>query len=75
LRMRLHKSEQRVADVEDVCRSCSGLAFGEVVKCDSRDCPVFYTRIRDDAALRSLEDRLEPVMEDLENGVPDECFA
>jgi DNA polymerase zeta len=75
LRTRLHKSEQRVANIEDVCRSCSGFAFGEAVACDSRDCPVFYTRIREDAALRSLENRLEPVMEDLENGVIDERIA
>lgn len=74
LRTRLHRAERRVANIEDVCRNCAGLAFGEEIKCDSRDCPVFYTRVREDAALRSLENRFEPVVEDLENRIPDERF-
>ncbi|KAF2805235.1 uncharacterized protein BDZ99DRAFT_396509 [Mytilinidion resinicola] len=49
LRMRLNQAETRVKSVEDVCRSCAGLAFGEEVRCDSRDCPVFYTRLRERA--------------------------
>jgi len=66
LRSKLHKEERKVVNVGNVCRSCAGFSFGETVPCDSRDCPVFYTRIREQAALRSLEDRLDPLMQELE---------
>ena len=38
-------------DVEAVCRSCAGLAPGggggeDPHACDSKDCPVFYTRVK-----------------------------
>lgn len=46
LRAKINKAENRVSNLEAVCRSCAGLAFGEEVKCDSRDCPVFYTRTK-----------------------------
>lgn len=68
LREKLHRAERRVVNVRDVCRSCDGLAFGEEVRCDSRDCPVFYTRLREQAALKSLDQRYEPVIEELEKG-------
>lgn len=51
LRTRLQRSEARAQRVDMVCRSCSGLAFGDEVRCDSRDCPVFYTRVRERANL------------------------
>ena len=66
LRSKLHKEERKVVSVGNVCRSCAGFSFGEAVPCDSRDCPVFYTRIREQAALRSLEDRLDPLIQELE---------
>jgi len=46
LRGKIAKAERRHRDLEDVCRSCAGLAFGEEVKCDSRDCPTFYSRVK-----------------------------
>jgi DNA polymerase zeta len=66
LRMRLHKAERRVKNVGEVCRDCSGLAFGDEICCDSRDCPVFYTRVREEAALRSLKESVGGVVEILE---------
>lgn len=72
LRTKLHRSQRRVCKVRDVCRSCAGLAFGEDVRCDNRDCPVFYTRLKEEATLRALEDRLDPVIEELEHREPDE---
>ena len=53
LQSRLSKAEEKAVNLEKVCRSCSGLAWGEAVKCDSKDCPVFYTRTRHAASLRS----------------------
>jgi DNA polymerase zeta len=67
LKDRLWKSEQKAKQVDMVCRSCSNLAWGEEILCDSRDCPVFYTRIRERSQLSSLKDSVGPVIEVLEN--------
>lgn len=66
LRSRLFKSEKKAVDLEKVCRSCAGLAWGEAVKCDSKDCPVFYTRTRHMASLGSTKSVLAPVIGVLE---------
>lgn len=62
LRARLNKTEKKAVELEKVCRSCAGLAWGEDVKCDSKDCPVFYTRTRHIAELRSSKTMTEQVM-------------
>ena len=49
----LMRAERRVRDVHRVCQSCMGVAWGEEVKCDSKDCPVFYSRTRQDSELRN----------------------
>ncbi|OAG06859.1 uncharacterized protein CC84DRAFT_1142989 [Paraphaeosphaeria sporulosa] len=61
------KSEKRAANINAICRSCSNLAWGETIRCDSRDCPVFYTRIRENSRLAGLRDDLGRVVEILEN--------
>lgn len=66
LRRRIQKSESRVQNVDAVCQSCAGLAFGEEVRCDSRDCPVFYTRVRERAHLTAINDTVGPVLTTLE---------
>ena len=67
LRSRLWKAEKKAASMEMVCRSCAGLAWGEEVKCDSKDCPVFYTRVRHIASLRNIRVGTEPVVKVLED--------
>lgn len=67
LRLRLGKAEKKAANLEMVCRSCAGLAWGEEVKCDSKDCPVFYTRVRHMASLRNIRVGTEPVVKLLED--------
>ena len=62
LQLQLNKMEKKAVNLENVCRSCAGLAWGEEVKCDSKDCPVFYTRIRHLAGLRSSKVMAEPVL-------------
>ncbi|KAJ0422161.1 hypothetical protein BJY00DRAFT_300527 [Aspergillus carlsbadensis] len=37
---RQRQAEQRVANLERVCRSCMDVPFGDDVNCDSLDCPV-----------------------------------
>ncbi|TKA26043.1 hypothetical protein B0A50_05555 [Salinomyces thailandicus] len=51
LRRQVQRAEGKVRDLQDVCRSCAGLTVGEEVKCDSRDCPVFYSRVKADTLL------------------------
>ena len=66
LRSRLNKAKNKAVNLQKICRSCARLAWGEEVKCDSKDCPVFYTRARHMASLRSTRQLTEPVMKALE---------
>jgi DNA polymerase zeta len=60
---RLQQAEKRVVDLHRVCRSCMGVPFGDEVKCDSKDCPVFYSRTRSVADLRRARAVLGPAAE------------
>jgi DNA polymerase zeta len=73
LKYRIWNSETRVSEVEMVCRRCSNLAWGEDIKCDSRDCSVFYTRIKERSKLAALRNGVGPVIELMEK-VDDEMF-
>ena len=66
LRSRLRKSEKRNADFHAICRSCAGLAPLEEVSCDSKDCPVFYSRVRQAGTLASDRHSIEPAIRALE---------
>jgi DNA polymerase zeta len=52
LQTQLNEQQRRYADVQRVCQSCAGFAplEGEV-PCDSRDCPVFYSRVKERARM------------------------
>ena len=62
----LTKLERKVTDMAKMCRSCSNLAFGEDIRCDSKDCPVFYSRTRLNAARTNTRALLTPVLRVLE---------
>ncbi|KAL8921078.1 MAG: hypothetical protein Q9172_004200 [Xanthocarpia lactea] len=66
LRLRQNCAEQRAVNLKKVCRSCAGLAWGDDVRCDSKDCPVFYTRARHMASLKTDTTVMGPVMKVLE---------
>jgi len=66
LTSRLQRAEKRVVDLHRICRSCAGLAFGDDVRCDSMDCPVFYARTRSVARWRNSKAVLGPVVRALE---------
>ena len=66
LRNRLNATTKRFLDLEKICRSCSGLAWGEEVKCDSKDCPVFYSRCRTKADLGWMRGRVGSVVRGVE---------
>lgn len=65
LRSRLNGEERMFMDLQKICQGCSGLAPLEEVSCDSKDCPVFYTRTRQKARLRTERALVEPVMKEL----------
>jgi len=66
LREMVRSTEIKARDVDLVCRDCSGLAWGEEIRCDSRDCPVFYTRIKERSKLNGLKDSVGRVVEIIE---------
>ncbi|KAL8675269.1 MAG: hypothetical protein Q9168_000390 [Polycauliona sp. 1 TL-2023] len=66
LRLRQNLAEKKAISLEKVCRSCAGLAWGDEVRCDSKDCPVFYTRARHMTSLRTDSTVTGPVMKVLE---------
>jgi len=70
LRTRLVKAERKAAQLAKVCRSCSGLGWNEEIRCDSKDCPVFYSRTRQKAALANEEAQILPVIRNLQEKEP-----
>ncbi|KAI4189626.1 MAG: hypothetical protein L6R41_001355 [Letrouitia leprolyta] len=66
LRTKQNLAEQKATNLEKICRSCAGSAWGDDVCCDSKDCPVFYTRARHMASLKTETTVIEPVMKVLE---------
>jgi DNA polymerase zeta len=72
LKDRIWAKEVQVRDVERTCRSCSKLAPGDEIKCDSRDCPVFYTRIKERSRLTALRGGVERVVEVIEQHIDED---
>jgi DNA polymerase zeta len=66
LRCKLARSEKKASMLAKVCRSCSGLGWNEDIKCDSKDCPVFYSRTRHKADHASTQAQIVPVLKALE---------
>lgn len=69
LRYRLLAAGKKKADIDSVCRSCAAVPFGDEVQCDSRDCPVFYSRVKADAKLAVETRLLGPVIDELEGTI------
>ncbi|KAF2208252.1 hypothetical protein CERZMDRAFT_71056 [Cercospora zeae-maydis SCOH1-5] len=69
LRRKLQAAETKAKAMHDICKSCAGLAFDDEVKCDSRDCPVFYSRVKADTQLRAVKRRIGTVLEALEEAL------
>jgi DNA polymerase zeta len=66
LRAKLNNAERKATQLAMVCRSCSGLGWDEEIKCDSKDCPVFYSRVRQSADIKQIRSEIMPVLFDLE---------
>ncbi|KAK3695542.1 hypothetical protein B0T22DRAFT_455554 [Podospora appendiculata] len=65
LQSRLNAEQRGYADVVKVCQGCAGLAPLEGVECDSKDCPVFYTRVKQGTKLRAERAVVEPLVRHL----------
>lgn len=72
LKTKLTKAEKRRSELESICRSCTGIAWCEEVKCDSKDCPVFYSRTRQKAAFINTSVQLDPIVKVLEEEIQDD---
>lgn len=46
LAFRIRSKEKRLVNIHRICRSCTGSAGTEPIKCESLDCPWFYSRRR-----------------------------
>ena len=71
LRTRLSSEERKLLDIHKICQSCSGISPLDEVACDSKDCPVFYTRTRQKARLKMERAIVEPAMQELSGRMAD----
>ncbi|KAI0487698.1 DNA polymerase family B [Xylaria cf. heliscus] len=68
LQTQLNKEERKLLDVMKICQSCAGLAPLDEVPCDSKDCPVFYTRMKQTARYRAERGTIQPAIQHLLDG-------
>ncbi|KAI0020627.1 DNA polymerase family B [Xylariomycetidae sp. FL0641] len=68
LQSQLGKEERRVLELMKICQSCAGLAPLDGVPCDSKDCPVFYTRMKQGARYRAEKGVVEPAIKQILDG-------
>ncbi|KAI1322625.1 DNA polymerase family B [Xylariaceae sp. FL0255] len=65
LQTKLNKEETKLIDVNKICQSCAGLTPLDEVPCDSKDCPMFYTRMKQVARYRTERSVVKPAIEQL----------
>lgn len=65
LESRLRDSEKRYQELQDLCRSCTGHAPLEDVRCDSKDCPVFWSRMKQKNNVVSEREVVLPIIRGL----------
>lgn len=66
LRHKLQKAEEKARDMGKVCRNCADLTVADDIECDSRDCPVFYSRVKATTHLRVARNGIGSVLAKLE---------
>jgi DNA polymerase zeta len=66
LQGKVNNETRKYADVVKVCQSCTGMAPMEEVPCDSKDCPVFYTRVKQETRMRAERSVVEKALRRLE---------
>ncbi|TWU74674.1 DNA polymerase zeta [Metarhizium rileyi] len=68
LQTRLSAEERSYRDILSICRTCSGLSPLEDVRCDSKDCPVFWTRTKQRTKVTGMTATAGPVIRALAEG-------
>ncbi|KAJ8116657.1 hypothetical protein ONZ43_g4393 [Nemania bipapillata] len=68
LQTKLNGEETKLLDVNKICQSCAGLAPLDEIPCDSKDCPVFYTRMKQAARYRAEKGTIQPAIQQLLDG-------
>ncbi|KAK0633703.1 hypothetical protein B0T14DRAFT_561268 [Immersiella caudata] len=66
LQTKLNAQQRRYADVFKVCQTCTGMPPLEEVPCESKDCPVYYTRVKQETRLTAEKKMVEPALMHLE---------
>lgn len=69
LQTRLAAEERKFEDMLSVCRSCIGEAPLDDVRCDSKDCPVFWSRMKQKNKVIGVRTTNEPVIKGLLDNV------
>ncbi|KAB5546990.1 hypothetical protein GE09DRAFT_1129360 [Coniochaeta sp. 2T2.1] len=65
---RLNGDEVRLRDALKVCQTCAGLPPVDAdVRCDSKDCPVFYSRTKLSSRVRTERSIVEAVLSELDD--------
>ncbi|KAI5303319.1 hypothetical protein KEM56_007679 [Ascosphaera pollenicola] len=62
LNMRLRDVEKRTVRLQAISRSYMGVPHGDLTKCDSKDSPTFYARMKAEYELNALHAQLESAM-------------
>ncbi|KAF3912680.1 hypothetical protein ABW21_db0203950 [Orbilia brochopaga] len=66
LQSRVARMEKAGSEIRRVCWSCAGVAPGEEVACDSLDCPVYYSRVRERTKVKAERAVVEPFLKHLQ---------
>lgn len=62
LQTRLNLEEKSYMEIVKVCQSCAALSPLDEVPCDSKDCPVMYTRLKQLSKLRNERSIVDPAV-------------
>lgn len=65
LQTKVRTEQQKYQDLLTLCRSCEGVAPLEEVKCDSKDCPAFWTRTKQQTRMVGEGALAEPIIQEL----------
>jgi hypothetical protein len=63
---RSQSAESRYWQLQAICADCCAIPVGEDICCDSRDCPVFYSRLKSVSRLEEVLTRDAQLLESIE---------
>ncbi|KAF8249753.1 DNA/RNA polymerase [Wilcoxina mikolae CBS 423.85] len=63
MKRRLAAVEKRTYDLQSICRSCTGASRPEEIACDSLECPVYYSRVRETAKFQYAKKEGREILE------------